>query len=203
MYVDSSKGVVKIRFTLDEEYEFAKFIMDLLSNIAVSGDLYELCHDCYMEKTKDGYNITGENLLRIFDLTERLHINVEAPTFEMDQKAEDGSMLTKGKSYKAMWEEYKFQVIRAWREIWEEHEALHKCAFEFKTFPGDEALKKRFTELELKSFYNEEEELAKEQRYWDTVDMFVKEEGHKRSEARILAADICPRGRNKDGSFIE
>lgn len=195
--------------TTEEEENFARWIMDLLSKKwfdSNSGSFYKLVRRIYWIKCAYGKDIPGPALLELVDFVTKSNHETEMadipeeirekwriPDIPIDAENDQGrtALLMDGAGAKYTTEErirlYLQETRNIWRGIWREHRALQRSSDDFLVFPGDDP-----------GEGHRQVQEEKERRFWAEVETRRAEWEVSRSEAERLVADYMPRGDMSD-----
>lgn len=193
MIVLTINGQDYVSLTYEEEQNFARFVMDLMSERWVTGRFQSLLDYIYFVKCTKGSWSHLEDIHKLITFVEYYNqydgIDLIFPEWKDNGKSiKETELDTKHFPIGSLQreEEARKMVIMAWKEVWETHTRLKSVADGYKIFPGSDKSK---TE-DLENFQKIEHD------FWEEVDKVMKEFDYKcsRHEAYIMVSDYMPRG---------
>ena len=187
MKIVDYKGEKVIWLTYEEEQNLAQSVMDALSGFKARYSFFDLLKEIYYRKCLNGWIITAAELEQLCEYYE--YYDIEIPKLELDENYMKVPKVLNGKerSQQDYVREIKDLVIRAWREVWEEHRAIQISAREFEKFPSHRKTKD-FSEDYIK------EELLKEKLFWEEIVKKAKEFKMTKKQVFPLVSDYMKRG---------
>ena len=176
-----------IWLTYEEEQNLAQSVMDALSGFKARYGFFDLLKEIYYRKCLNGWIITAAELEQLCEYYE--YYDIEIPKLKLDENYMKVPRVLNGKerSQQDYVREIKDLVIRAWKEIWEEHRAIQISAREFEKFPIHRKTKD-FSEDYIK------EELIKEKLFWEEIVKKAKEFKMTKKQVFPLVSDYMKRG---------
>lgn len=191
MYFVDIDGVEHIGLTYEDERNLATLVMDYLALRWVQGGFNDLLEFIYSTKCSHGGLISTDNLMALIDHCE--FWGLMPPKLEDTQYGiwDDLSYIS-NKRNRIL--EARKTTIRAWREVWEQHDSHKAVADSYKTFPGDEV--RELAEQTNRDLEQERNELEK--MFWDEVNKIeqdYQEAGLNPPKRDIITqvADYIPR----------
>ena len=181
-----------VKFTYDEELELAKWIMDVLCLpwIETRPGFCKFITRIYWRKC-NGRDISGDDFIELLDFEGRYTDELpDLPMFDEGAGAiESPAENRHGKLTKKARTEYVIrEKIRAWREVWQDHDKIKKSCEGYELFLGDKVLDPEGAKIA----YQEAQE-ARERAFYAEVIRRQAEWDITRQEAIQAVTDTHPR----------
>ncbi len=175
-----NNGHTLIGHTYEEELSLAQVVLDHISLRWVSGGFQAILDRVFWIKCATGGWLSEEDTMELLKFID--HYELEMPVFNEDDKTlRDEIDPTNSMDKNELHQESRASVIRAWRDVWKNHDGVKQAATKYKLFPGDSERSK--TELSKQATSGLEEA------FWKEVDDLVRAMGCTRQDAYTMASD--------------
>ena len=186
-----------IKFTYEEEMEFAKWVMDVLCLrwIQTQPEFSKLLSKIYLRKCK-GKDLSSEDFAELLKFEARYNDDLpDIPLFDENSGSINPPYKNRhGKLTKKDRENYMIhEKVRAWREAWQAHDKIKKGVEGCEVFAGDVILNPEQAQIA----YQEAQE-ARERAFYDEVVRRQAKWRITRQEAIQAVTDTHPRSEDKE-----